>query len=175
MRVGGVAAGCRNEIVKDDMQGELSPSQTSIYRQLIEQLEEHAALCGVLDAISQRQGQIVASGDASAILSVLAERERVIEDLSRCNARIEPLRRVWDTVARGATAEQRDDVAGRIDALAGLIGAIAERDAADRRTLEERRDAVVAELHSMNAQKQAAGSYGKVDVVNVRGATEATA
>ncbi len=166
------------------MQGELSPSLNSIYQQLVEQLEAHGALCGVLDAISQRQGQIVADGDASAILSVLAERERVIEDLTRCNARIEPLRRVWDAVSGTASAEQRDDIAGRIDALAGLIGAISERDAEDREALERRRDAVVAELHAMNAQRQAMGSYGKAEIpanrvgypgIPGRPATEATA
>ncbi|MBU6413848.1 MAG: hypothetical protein KGS45_10255 [Planctomycetes bacterium] len=157
------------------MQGELSPSQQSIHRQLVEQLEEHAALCGELDAISQRQGQIVAHGEAPAILAVLAERERVIEDLSRCNARIEPLRRVWDSVAGTASKEQRDDVSGRIDALAGLIGAISERDAADRSALEQRRDAVVAELHALNAQKQATGSYGRVESSDARTSKGVTA
>lgn len=158
------------------MQGELSPSNTSMYQQLIEQLEEHRALCGVLDAISQRQGAIVEKGDAGAILALLAERERVIEELGRCNARIEPLRRVWDSIANGATQAQRDDVAGRIEALAGLIGAIAERDMADRVMLESRRDAVVTELRSLDMQKRAAGVYGQAGQGTQRQATrEATA
>lgn len=158
------------------MQGELSPSNTSIYQQLVEQLEEHRALCGMLDAISQRQGAIVEKGDASAILGLLAERERVIEELGRCNARIEPLRRVWDSVVGSAVQTQRDDVAGRIEALAGLIGAIADRDMADRAMLESRRDAVVSEMRALDAQKRAAGVYGQSSQGVVQGRTrEATA
>jgi len=158
------------------MQGELAPSHTSIYRQLIEQLEVHRALCGMLDAISQRQGKIVAQGEAGAILAVLAERESVIEELSRSNARIEPLRRVWDSVVSGVEASQRDDVAERIEALAGLIGAVSERDNLDRQALEQRRDAVVAELRAMETQRKAVGVYGRQESSAGGGAiTEATA
>jgi hypothetical protein len=158
------------------MQGELAPSHTSIYRQLIEQLEVHRALCGMLDAISQRQGQIVAQGEAGAILAVLAERESVIEELSRSNARIEPLRRVWDSVVSSVEASQRDDVAERIEALAGLIGAVSERDNLDRQALEQRRDAVVAELRAMETQRKAVGTYGRQEPMAAGGnITEATA
>lgn len=158
------------------MQGELAPSHASIYAQLIELLEEHRALCGVLDAISQRQGQIVTNGEAGAILAILAERESVIDELSRSNARIEPLRRVWDSVASQASSAQRDDVAERIEALAGLIGAVADRDTQDQRALELRRDAVVSELRSLESQRRAAGIYGKREQDGVsRSITEATA
>lgn len=158
------------------MQGELEPSHTSIYKQLIGLLEEHRALCGMLDAISQRQGQIVAHGEAGAILAILAERESVIDELSRSNARIEPLRRVWDSVSSAVSAEHRDDVAERIEALAGLIGAVADRDTQDRQALELRRDAVVSELRSLETQRRAAGMYGRQEQGGTsRTITEATA
>ena len=88
------------------------------------------------------------------------QRQRLIDGVSELNALLEPFRARWGELMDGLPGEMRDRVRQRVDVLASLAARIAQRDEADRRALERKRDAVAHELAGMNRGRGALAAYG---------------
>jgi hypothetical protein len=123
-------------------------------------LQRQQELFSQLDAMSQRQSALIEAQDTDQLLSVLAERQAVIERIAETSARLEPYRASWDAVMRGLDEPGRARVRRRIDVLSDLAERVAKRDEADRAMLEERRDAVAGEITQINRGRGAVAAYG---------------
>jgi hypothetical protein len=115
-----------------------------------------------LDGLSQRQTVLVAQGQTEALLEVLGDRQRVIDGIAETNAFLEPYRSRWDAVTAGLPEATRARMRTRLDAMALLADGIARRDEADRMELEQRRNAVAAEMAQISRGRGAVSAYGAV-------------
>ncbi len=126
---------------------------------IVEALDRQLALFRRLDTLSRRQRDVVNAGDTDQLLGVLGERQEVIEQLERLGEQLRPVRRGWDSMLERLPTNRRAEVRERLDALAELAAAIASRDEADRRVLEERRGAIAGEVNTLGRARGAAGAY----------------
>ncbi len=136
-------------------------SPESVYRALIRMLETQTSLYGQLDALSERQRSVIEEDDADRLLSVLGERQTIVDRISMTNRDIEPIRLAWERLLERVRPECRSDVARRLEGLSVLAGRIARRDDEDRQKLESRRNAIATELAGMNTGRRAVSAYGK--------------
>ncbi len=123
-------------------------------------LQRQQELFSELDAMSARQSELIEAQDTDRLLTVLAERQSVIDRIADTSVRLEPYRASWDAVIAGLDESGKERVRRRIDLLAELAERVARRDEADRRLLEERRDAVAGEMVQINRGRGAMAAYG---------------
>lgn len=126
---------------------------------IVEALDRQLALFRRLDTLSRRQREAVSAGDTDRLLGVLGERQEVIDELERLGEQLRPIRRGWDSMLDRLPVNRRAEVRERLDALADLAAAIAARDEADRRVLEERRGVIAGEANTLGRARDAAGAY----------------
>lgn len=123
-------------------------------------LEEQARLFARLEGLGAAQGAMIDADDAEGLLGVLAERQRIIEEVGRTNAELDPVRARWDQFIAGLPEAERDRLRRRIDAIAEAAARVAAGDEADRRRLEARREAVAVELSQLSRGQGAVAAYG---------------
>lgn len=127
---------------------------------LADLLDQQAAAAGELDALSQRQQELVAADDAERLLGVLGERRGVIERLSRLIDQMEPFNAVWDGIVEATPASERAGIVRRVEAIAALIDGVNARDAEDQRAMNRRRDEIAERLAGVRTGKTALAAYG---------------
>lgn len=117
-------------------------------------------LFGRLDSLSQKQSQLIACDETDRLLRLLNERQDIIDQIAKTNSELEPYRGRWDAFLGELPADRRERVKVRLDAVAQLAGVIAQRDEADRRELQTRRDAMAMELSRVATGRGAVAAYG---------------
>ncbi len=122
-------------------------------------LDQQIVLYSELDALGAEQSRHVAGGETEQLLSVLARRQGVVERLTRLSGELEPYAERWDTLLPTLEAARREQLRERTDRIDELVRTIAERDEADRRTLESNRDTASGELNRVNTQRSAHSAY----------------
>jgi hypothetical protein len=126
-------------------------------------LETQQELFTKLESMSQRQSTLIESQETDQLLEVLAERQCVIDRIAENSAALEPFRASWNAVLGGLDEIGKVRVRRRLDMLSALAERIAQRDEADRRLLEERRDAVAGELMQVNRGRGAMAAYREAE------------
>jgi hypothetical protein len=130
-------------------------------RRLLALLDEQHALLGRLDALSQRQSDLIdRDEEPDRVLAILAERQAVIDRMEAASRSLEPVHTEWMTSASVAGEEVRDAIRRRLESTAALMDLVQARDASDRDRLESRRQALAGELASMDQSRRALGAYG---------------
>lgn len=117
-------------------------------------------LFGRLDDLSRRQAAFIRSDDTDRLLSLLGERQNLIDRIAQTNQQLEPYKARWELMLGEMPLGNRDRVRQKLDAVAVLAGAIAQRDDADRRELQQRRDATASELAKVSRARGAVAAYG---------------
>ncbi len=112
-----------------------------------------------LEALSQRQGQLVADSDAEALLGLLGQRQRLLDELDGLNVQLQPYRADWREHLAGMATDERAQVAGLVDEIAALRDAIVAQDDRDFQRLRLAQGKVGAELGKTANQGRAMNSY----------------
>lgn len=129
-------------------------------RRLLELLDEQLMLYERLDELSRRQSELIEQEETDRLLSLLGERQDVIDRIEAVDASMRPFRDQWDRLVGPLPESRRVVIRERLDRLTVLVGEIAGRDEADRRRLEQRRDAVGDELAGLSRGAGALSAYG---------------
>ena len=122
-------------------------------------LQRQHELFSQLDTMSERQSSMVEAQDTDQLLTLLAERQGLIDRIAETSAHLEPYRASWDTLLARVDELGRVRIRKRLDALSEIAERIARRDEADRQLLEERRDAVAGEMMQINRGRGAMAAY----------------
>ena len=102
-------------------------------RELLRVLERQRDVFQRLRELAERQRAWAARDDPKSLLVLLAERQRLVGDLSQCNAAMDPFRRNWATTLMRLTSEQRlrvDELLVESDRVLGSGLSPDDRDAA---------------------------------------------
>jgi hypothetical protein len=122
----------------------------------------HACLKQLCD-LGRHQMKYVDQGNVTALLDVLAAKQKPLEDVRRVERALDPFRsqdpekRVWKS------AVERTKAAALIKECEDMLAEILERDKQCETLLVERRDAVGAQLQAMNSAGRARGAYNAIE------------
>lgn len=123
-------------------------------------IESQRVLYVELDALSQRQADLIERGETDELLSVLGLRQRVLERVQSLHDAIAPVRANWRRFLETLSEPQRASLGVRVDEIARLIEVITQRDQSDKRRMIEGRDRLAAELSGVGKARAATGAYG---------------
>ncbi len=127
--------------------------------QLIDMLTRQRDLYRSLDGLSGKQQEIIATGQAEQLLSVLSERQVIVDQLTKINQDLAPLRGRMTEIADATTDAKRQSLRSLVDDVQTLLESIIHRDEEDRQTLEASKAAVGQELAKVKTAPAAISAY----------------
>lgn len=120
-----------------------SAAQTAEVSELVELLETQRTHFARLRILADRQKALAVQDDPQPFLTVLAERQRLIDGLIAVNKRLAPYRSRWTSIYLGLDASSRRRVAGLLEESNTTLSNILSGDGRDTATLRVgRQDAV---------------------------------
>ena len=125
---------------------------------LIELLEHQRDLAEKLEVLSERQNGLIAAGESEPLLSLLADRQQIMDELTAGQDRLCELAEA--TAAPGAVGPGgRGHIQGLIDAIAARLNDVVQRDATDREALERLRDQTRDSIEELGTARMAQHAY----------------
>ncbi len=121
-----------------------------------------------LELLSLSQAQLIHEDQTDDLLTVLGQRQSLIEQLTALNDELTPFTERWSELSVRLSERHRDDLRRRFDDVGRLVDSITRRDEADRRALEARRSSVGSELQSLTRTKGAVAAYARAQSPGVR-------
>lgn len=112
-----------------------------------------------LGALGDAQRELIADERTDELLDLLAERERLVEQVVAASERVDALRRRWDEMRGGLADARLTSLREGLDALTDLAGRIAARDERDRTLLEVKRDDMARRLAGVGVGRRAMDAY----------------
>ena len=125
-----------------------------------------------LELISLSQAQLISEDQTDDLLSVLGQRQSLIEQLSALNDELAPFAERWNELAPRLSEEHREALRQRFDDVGRLVESITRRDEGDRRALEARRSTVGNELQSLTRSRGAVAAYARAQTPGGREAPD---
>ncbi len=127
---------------------------------LISLLRRQVSIYTCLEQLSGRQRDLIAAEDQQPLLALLAERQKLVDELSTLNQSLVRLQKYWranrETVAPSLRAE--------VDELVGRAGEILQRvlgaDEQDARILSARKAQTAKQVTALAQGRQAFEAYG---------------
>lgn len=122
-------------------------------------LDEQCSLSSKLEGLGAEQSVHVKAGRTEALLSVLNERQAVLDRIVEINGILEPFRNRRDAAMSRLQPSERESLQSRIDRIADAVDRVRRRDDEDRQALESQRQGVADELASLSRLRGAAAAY----------------
>ena len=127
--------------------------------QLIEMLTRQRDLYRSLDGLSGKQQQIVADGQDAQLHGEKSERQVIVDQLTRINQDLAPLRGRMTEIADAASADKKQALRTLVDDVQAMLESIIQRDEEDRQTLEASKAQVGQELAKVKTAPAAINAY----------------
>ncbi len=126
---------------------------------LVELLQQQRDCYRNLKELSDRQRRLITDEDPEALLKLLAERQRLVDQLTQLNKALQPFRQEWASTYTQMTADRRGHVQEVLDDINTLLGSILLIDAEDSRLLSARKETVRSELQRTAAGRTVNAAY----------------
>ncbi|MFN7022059.1 MAG: hypothetical protein ACK4WH_12130 [Phycisphaerales bacterium] len=123
-------------------------------------LDRQRALCERLEMLSREQAGHVKEARADALVGVLADRQRVIDEVISVNDQLEPFRSRRERLMQRLSPNEQLTIDSRVEQITSSIERVRVQDEADRAALEERRRGVADELTGLVRGRGAVAAYG---------------
>jgi len=148
------------------------PVETNTEPEVMTLLRRQAALFDALGTLSRDQRGAIEQGSPDAILSLLARRQQVVEQLTGLAGELEPYRVQWAATRDRLEAVQREEADRLVAASEQHLEGILERDEHDRSLLQQARQKAGEELTRINRSGQAMNAYGATPPVGMNRYTD---
>ena len=125
----------------------------------LELMRHQRTLYRRLRHLAEQQQALVSEGTGEALLSLLAERQRLVDGLLGLGGRLAPFREQWTTFYAGLDENVRGEVAGMLEEVNQSLGMILHSDSRDSARLTARKQAVSQELAGCSAAGRASAAY----------------
>lgn len=123
-------------------------------------LDRQRALCERLESLSREQAGHVKEARVEALAGVLADRQRVIDEVLTVNDQLEPFRSRRERLMQRLAPNEQITIESRVEQIAASIERVRVQDEEDRAALEERRRGVAEELTGLVRGRGAVAAYG---------------
>jgi hypothetical protein len=124
----------------------LLTSQRDVYQQLAE--------------LACQQSQFVIAGQAEELMTVLAARGKLIDELSALDRELRPHKPHWETMMAQVTGEERATIDGLMSEVETLLARILAQDEADKAVLVKQKADIGAQLQGTATGQQLNRAYG---------------
>lgn len=112
-----------------------------------------------LRLLADRQRSLVTQDDPGPLLSLLADRQRLVDGLVSLNAQLAPFRENWTDVYGRLDEPFRKQVAVLLEEVNTSLGAILQSDRKDTATLTAKRESMSNRMAGVNASSRASAAY----------------
>lgn len=123
-------------------------------------LQQQRDLYRELKSHSDQQDALIASGATDRLLSLLAQRQKLIDGLGQVSASLAPYRSRIASIADQAAGDMGDQMRAMVEEVRGLLESIIDQDEQGKAQLSAARDKVGGEIRRAAGAVAAAGAYG---------------
>ncbi|MFH1419594.1 MAG: hypothetical protein ABII12_15060 [Planctomycetota bacterium] len=134
------------------------PSQPGA-SQLVELLERQRSLYHRLRTLAERQKSLVVCEDVQPLLRLLADRQRLVDELMELNKEMSEFRRNWSSIYGSLDGASRKRVARLLEEANSALGLILRSDSRDTATLSAKRQDVATRLASIDSGSRVSAAY----------------
>jgi len=128
--------------------------------QLLAMLSRQRDLYEQLRSLSDQQADFIAAGETERLLTLLGQRQTLVDALGEASVELSPHRAEIATLANDASQPLAGQIKSLVDEVRSLLSTIIAQDDAGRRDLEAARDEVGTQLRQTAGAPQALGAYG---------------
>lgn len=128
-------------------------------QRLIELLRHQQTLYRQLRVLTDRQKALVVREDTEALLSLLAERQRLVNGLVGLNGHLAPFRANWTELYSNLDEPLRREVAELLEEVNASLGGILKSDSRDSATLTARQHDRAVQMANVDAGSRASAAY----------------
>lgn len=128
-------------------------------RSILELLRLQERLYAKLEAFAIRQRGLVTGDEVGPLLSLLADRQRLSEQMAQLGQKLEPIRRDWPTHREALAPDDRAEAERLLAETEERLKRLIEGDEHDARVLSARKEAVARTLRATHATSQAVSAY----------------
>lgn len=129
-------------------------------KDVLSMLERQRDLYRELKSQADRQEQLIATGATDQLLTLLADRQKLIDGLGQVSASLSPYRSRIAAIADQASGDIGEQMRGMVEEVRELLEAIIERDEKGKADLAAARDRVGGQIRQAAGAVAAAGAYG---------------
>ncbi len=122
-------------------------------------LTRQRELYGRLKGLAYMQRELVENNDPEMLLKVLANRQKIINQLTAVDKQLKPIRANWKEVSGKFSELERQRVNMLVDEVKKTIEEILSRDKADTDALTVKKDQVATELKKVRTCRQMSNAY----------------
>lgn len=112
-----------------------------------------------LRRLAHAQRDLIAAEDPSALLNLLSQRQRLIDQLATINAQLEPARADWKRIESLLTGEQRATAQRIVEEVGQMLAEILQADELDSKTLSARKEMIGRQIQATAAAAQVQAAY----------------
>jgi len=142
---------------------------------LLETLERQRDLYRRLRVLTARQRGLVAQDDPQPLLALLADRQKLVEELLEVSEQLASYRRDWTEVFGGLDEPTRLQVTTMLEEANTTLGAILHSDNRDSAMLSTRRQDLADRMNAAGAASRAGAAYAAAGANVASGLTDARA
>ncbi|MEM9883721.1 MAG: flagellar protein FlgN [Planctomycetota bacterium] len=126
---------------------------------LIDLLTRQRDLYRDLLSLSEQQQRVIAEGRAERLLTLLSDRQVIVDELTQINRQVAPLRSRMAELTDAGGPAKKTRLRGLVDEVQGLLESIIAGDDRDRQTLESSKASVKQQLAAIHAGPRAVNHY----------------
>jgi hypothetical protein len=138
-----------------------NPSLPGEANEVFALLEQQRDLYRELKSQSEQQDALIASGATDQLLSLLAQRQRLIDGLGQVSSSLAPYRSRIAVIADQASGDLGEQMRAMVEEVRELLESIIADDEKGKTDLEAARDKVGGQIRQAAGAVAAAGAYGK--------------
>lgn len=125
----------------------LLAEQTGLYRQLRD--------------LSERQRGLIVGDTPEDLLTILNQRQTLVNKLARLNESLAPFRRDWQQCYAALSPQHREQAGGLLAEMNQHLQAILQADSEDSKLLSVRKQSVARDLRDVTGGRAANAAYGR--------------
>jgi hypothetical protein len=126
-------------------------------------LDRQRQLYRNLQALVEKQADLVTAGNPDGLLQILAQRQTLLEDVKKTNDALLPFRQRWDAICQMLDEPQRTQATGAINEINERLQTIMQRDQKDSEMLQLRCRKTGQELQTSRVGRSAIRAYDDAD------------
>jgi len=138
-----------------------NPSPPDEAKEVFALLQKQRDLYRELKSQSEQQDALIASGSTDQLLSLLAQRQHLIDGLGQVSSSLAPYRSRIAAIADQASGDLGEQMRAMVEEVRVLLESIIAADEKGKADLEAARDNVGGQIRQAAGAAAAAGAYGK--------------
>ena len=123
-------------------------------------LQQQRDLYRELKSHSDQQDELIATGATDRLLSLLAQRQKLVDGLGQVSASLAPYRSRIASIADQASGDIGDQMRSMVEEVRGLLESIIDQDEQGKTQLAAARDKVGGQIRQAAGAVAATGAYG---------------